>query len=104
MINPRVGYSTLGLGHEGSSKPKMRKPQKSLEMFIRYLECWVGVTQNPKLLKTLIGTLGGKCLFYALLDQSANIKVIKHHKPSNFYIGGFSSNVEEFGLNCKRTP
>jgi hypothetical protein len=41
MINPRVGYLTLGLGHEGSSKTKMRKPQKSLEMFIRYLECWI---------------------------------------------------------------
>jgi pantothenate kinase len=41
--------------------------------------------------KTLIGTLGGKCKFYALLDQSANIKVIEHHKPSNFHIGEFSS-------------
>jgi hypothetical protein len=30
--------------------------------------------------------------------------VIKHHKPSNFYIGGFSSSVEEFGLICKSTP
>jgi hypothetical protein len=41
VLNLRVGYLTLGLGHEGSSKPKIRKPQKSLEMFIRYLECWV---------------------------------------------------------------
>jgi hypothetical protein len=30
--------------------------------------------------------------------------VIKHHKPSKFHIERFSSNVEEFGLNCKRTP
>jgi hypothetical protein len=25
VINPRVGYLTLGLGHEGSSKPNMSK-------------------------------------------------------------------------------
>jgi pantothenate kinase len=45
---------------------------------------------------------GGKCKFYALLDQSANIKVIEHKKLSNFYIGGFSSYVEQIGLNCKK--
>jgi ribosomal protein L30E len=33
---------------------------------------------------------------------SANNKVIKHHKLSNFHIEGFSSNVEEFGLKCKK--
>jgi hypothetical protein len=37
------------------------------------------------------------------LDQSANIKVIEHQKPSNFHIEGFSSSVEEIGLICKRT-
>ena len=31
----------------------------------------------------------GQFKFYLLLDQSANIKVIKHHKPSNFHIGEF---------------
>jgi hypothetical protein len=30
--------------------------------------------------------------------------LIKHHKPSNFHIEGFSSNVEDFGLICKSTP
>jgi hypothetical protein len=38
------------------------------------------------------------------LDQSANIKVIKHHKPSNFHIGEFSSGVIKFGLICKKYP
>jgi hypothetical protein len=28
VINTRVGYSTLGLGHEGSSKPKIIKTSK----------------------------------------------------------------------------
>ena len=62
------------------------------------------VCPNPKdkPWKTQIGTLGGKCKFYALLDQSANIKVIEHQKPSNFHIGEFSSGVMKFGLICKR--
>jgi hypothetical protein len=29
--------------------------------------------------------------------------VIDHKKPSKFYIGGFSSIVEQFGLNCKKS-
>jgi pantothenate kinase len=57
--------------------------------------------RNPR--KTLIGTLGGEFKFYTLWDQSANIKMIGHHKPSNFHIEGFSSSVEEIGLICKRT-
>jgi hypothetical protein len=24
-------------------------------------------------------------------------------KPNNFYIGGFSSNVEQIGLNCEKS-
>jgi pantothenate kinase len=52
-------------------------------------------------LKTLICTLGGNFKFYTLLDQSVYIKVVEHKKPSNFYIGEFSSSVEQFGLNCK---
>jgi hypothetical protein len=43
----------------------------------------------------------GDFKFYALLDQNVNIKVVEHQKPSNFYIGGFSSSMEQFGLNCK---
>jgi hypothetical protein len=35
------------------------------------------------------------------LDQNVNIKVVEHQKPNNFYIGGFSSIVGQFGLNCK---
>jgi pantothenate kinase len=58
----------------------------------------------PKTLKeTLIGTLGGKFKFYILLDQSANIKVIEHQKPSSFHIEGFPCSMEKFGLICKRT-
>jgi hypothetical protein len=68
------------------------------------------MAQNPRVLKTLeetlktlICTLVGKFKFYTLLDQSANIKVIEYQKLSNFYIGGLSSNMEKFGLNCKKT-
>jgi hypothetical protein len=50
-------------------------------------------TKNPNVLKTLKETLEnpnwnlrGEFKFYSLLDQSANIKVIEHHKPSNFHI------------------
>jgi hypothetical protein len=28
--------------------------------------------------------------------------VVKYKKLNNFYIGGFSSNVEQIGLNCKK--
>jgi hypothetical protein len=66
------------------------------------------VAQNPRVLKTLKGTLEnpnlyprGDFTFYTLLDQSIYIEVVEHQKPSNFYIGEFSSSVEQFGLNCK---
>jgi hypothetical protein len=52
-------------------------------------------------LETLICTLKGDFKFYTLLDQSVYIKVVEHQKPNNFYIGEFSSSVEQFGLNCK---
>jgi hypothetical protein len=29
--------------------------------------------------------------------------VVEHRKPSNFYIGGFSSYVEQIGLKCKKS-
>jgi hypothetical protein len=45
---------------------------------------------------------GGKFKFYILLDQSANIKVIEHQKPSNFHIEGFPCSMDKFGLICKR--
>jgi hypothetical protein len=35
-------------------------------------------------LETLIETLGGRCKFCALLDQSANTKVIEHQKSCIF--------------------
>jgi hypothetical protein len=38
---------------------------------------------------------------YTLLDQSVYIKVVEYKKQNNFYIEGFSCNVEQFGLNCK---
>jgi hypothetical protein len=28
--------------------------------------------------------------------------VVEHQKPNNFYIGGFSCNVEQIGVNCKK--
>jgi hypothetical protein len=28
--------------------------------------------------------------------------VVEFQKPNNFDIGGFSSDVEKFGLNCKK--
>jgi hypothetical protein len=28
--------------------------------------------------------------------------VVGYQKPNIFYIGGFSSNVEQVGLNCKK--
>jgi hypothetical protein len=37
------------------------------------------------------------------LDQSVYTKVVEHKEPNNFYIGEFSSNVEQFGLNCKKS-
>jgi hypothetical protein len=37
------------------------------------------------------------------LDQNVYIKVVEHQKPNNVYIGGFSSSVEQFGLNCKKS-
>jgi hypothetical protein len=40
---------------------------------------------------------------FCTLDQSANIKVIEHHKLSNFHIEGFSCNVEGFGIICKKS-
>jgi hypothetical protein len=43
----------------------------------------------------------GDFKFYALLDQNVNIKVVEHKKPNNFYIGAFSSSMEQFRLNCK---
>jgi hypothetical protein len=55
-------------------------------------------------LKTNPRKPGVKCKFLALLDQSANIKVIKHHKSSNFQIGEFSSGLIKFGLICKKYP
>jgi hypothetical protein len=61
-------------------------------------------------LKTLKGTLENPNLyprggfkFFALLEQNVNIKVVEHQKPSNFYIGGFSSYVEQIGLKCKKS-
>jgi hypothetical protein len=42
--------------------------------------------------------------FYALLDQSAYIKVVEYQKLSNFYIWGFPSFVEQVGVNCKKVP
>jgi hypothetical protein len=40
--------------------------------------------------------------FYTLLDQSVYSKVVEYKKLNNFYIGGFSSNVEQIGLNCEK--
>jgi hypothetical protein len=66
--------------------------------------------KNPKALKTLNGTLEtlicalyGDFNFYTLLDQSVYIKVVEYQKLNNFYIGKFSSDVEQFGLNCKKS-
>jgi hypothetical protein len=28
--------------------------------------------------------------------------MVEYQKPNNFYIRGVSSNVEQFGLNCKK--
>jgi hypothetical protein len=39
---------------------------------------------------------------YTLLDQSVYIKVVEYKKPNNFYIEGFSCNVEQIGLNCEK--
>jgi hypothetical protein len=36
------------------------------------------------------------------LDQSVYIKVVKYQKPNNFYIEGFSRNVEQIGLNYEK--
>jgi hypothetical protein len=61
---------------------------------------------NPRTLKTLIETLisvlQGDFNFYALLDQGAYVKVVEHKKLSNFYIGIFSSVVEQIGVICKK--
>jgi hypothetical protein len=47
------------------------------------------MTPNPNVLKTLKtnprNPKGGNCKFCALLDQSANIKVIEHYKSSTFH-------------------
>jgi hypothetical protein len=71
VINPRVGYLTLGLGHEGSSEPKMRKTSKVIRNVHKLLNLmnFSGTKVAPKTLmcpnpinkpeKTLIGTLGG---------------------------------------------
>ena len=64
---------------------------------------------NPRAIKilkrtieTLICALYGDFNFYTLLDQSVYIKVVENQKANNFYIGGFSCSVEQFGLNCKK--
>jgi hypothetical protein len=36
------------------------------------------------------------------LDQSVYIKVVEYKKLNNFYIGRFSSDVEQIGVNCKK--
>jgi hypothetical protein len=53
-------------------------------------------------LETLICALYGDFNFYTLLDQSVYSKVVEYKKLNNFYIGGFSSNVEQIGLNCEK--
>ena len=40
--------------------------------------------------------------FYTLLDQSVYSKVVEYKKLNNFYIGGFSCNVEQIGLYCEK--
>jgi hypothetical protein len=60
--------------------------------------------KSPRVLKTLENPNlypRGYFKFDALLDQNVNIKVVEHQKPRKFYIGGFSSSMEQFGLNCK---
>jgi hypothetical protein len=67
---------------------------------------WHTNPRVPKTLKrtleTLICALWGDFNFYTLLYQSVYIKVVEYQKPNNFYIGGFSSNVEQIGVNCKK--
>jgi hypothetical protein len=65
---------------------------------------------NPRILKTLIRALEnlicalyGDFNFYTLLDQSVYIKVVEYKKLNNFYIGRFSSDVEQIGVNCKKS-
>jgi hypothetical protein len=48
-------------------------------------------TKNPRVLKTLKGTLEnhnlyprGEFKFSTLLDQNVKLKVVEHQKPSNF--------------------
>jgi hypothetical protein len=65
--------------------------------------------KNPRVLKTLNGTLEtlicalyGDFNFYTVLNQSVYSKVVEYKTLSNFYIGRFSSDVEQFGLNYKK--
>jgi hypothetical protein len=55
-------------------------------------------------LETLIKTLGGRCKFWALLGQNANIKLLKHYKSSTFHFLGFPSQMMKFLIICKRYP
>jgi hypothetical protein len=79
------------------------KSQKSLEVLKKLRMMNLKGPRVPKTLENPNFILGGKFKFYTLLDQSSNIKVIEHKKLSNFYIGGFSSSVEKFGLICKKS-
>jgi hypothetical protein len=54
-------------------------------------------------LETLISALQGDFNFYALLDQTTYIKVVEYQKLSNFYIGRFSTIVEQIGVNFKKS-
>jgi hypothetical protein len=54
-------------------------------------------------LETLVCTLYGDFNFYTLLDQNAYIKVVEYQKLNNFYIQRISSDVEQIGVNCKKT-
>jgi hypothetical protein len=61
-----------------------------------------GIKTLKRTLKTLICVLWNDCNFYTLLEQSVYIKVVEYKKLNNFYIGGFSCNVEQIGVNCKK--
>jgi hypothetical protein len=88
-----------------------------IEFYLKsYWKCSQGIKfdefewhTNPRVLKTLKRTLEtliyalyGNFNFYTTLDQSVYSQVVEYQKLSNFYIGRFSSNVEQFGLNCKK--
>jgi hypothetical protein len=98
------------LGYKGEYEAKITNTSKVIRNVHKRLSVMdLRGTKTLKYPKTLNGTLETLICalyddfnFYTLLDQSVYKKVVEYKKLNNFYIGGFSSSVEQIGLNCEK--